>query len=81
MATPAKPVGRPRDPDVAARDEQIHRLLAGGPQSRRSLATATGHDRDAVYLSLQRLQKQDRVRQCVENGCIVWAVNDGTPCP
>lgn len=81
MATPTRKVGRPRNPDVIARDEAIYQLLADGPHSRSSLAEATGLDRDAVYLSCQRLQRADRVRQCLDNGAIVWAVNDGTPCP
>jgi hypothetical protein len=80
MATAAKPVGRPRDPAVIARDEGIYDLLAAGPHSRSALATATGLDRDAVYLSCSRLHKQGRIRQCNEGGAIVWAVNDGTPC-
>jgi DNA-binding IclR family transcriptional regulator len=80
MATPTRR-GRPRNPDVIARDEEIYRLLAGGPRSRSSLADATGHERDTVYLSLQRLQRASRIRQCLDNGSIVWAVNDGTPCP
>jgi hypothetical protein len=81
MATSAKPLGRPRDPHVIARDETIYRLLSDGPRSRSSLAQETGYDRDAVYLSCQRLSKAGRVRQCADGGVIVWAVNDGAPCP
>lgn len=72
--------GRPRDPNVAARDERIYQLLANGPASRSSLADQTGLDRATVYLSLQRLHRADRVRQCLLNGGIVWTTN-GTPCP
>jgi len=81
MATPTRKVGRPRNPDVIARDETIYQLLADGPQSRSRIAEETGHDRDAVYLSCSRLFKQGRIRQCTEGGAIVWAVNDGNPCP
>lgn len=81
MATPTRKVGRPRNPDVIARDEQIYKLLADGPRSRSSISEETNLDRDAVYLSCQRLQRADRIGQCLINGAIVWAVNDGTPCP
>lgn len=73
--------GRPRSPEVAARDERIYQLIADGHGSRRDLAAAAGLDRDAVYLSCKRLQGQGRIRQCTENGAIVWAVADDTPCP
>ena len=74
--------GRPRDPQVAERDEQIYRLIADGTDSRSALAAATGHDRDAVYLSCKRLKAQGRIRQCLgDNGSVVWSVADNTPCP
>jgi hypothetical protein len=73
--------GRPRDPEVAARDERIYRLLAHGPASRKALAEQAGLDRDTVYLSLQRLRRDNRVRQCLVNGGIVWTTTNGTPCP
>lgn len=74
--------GRPRDPQVAERDEQVYRLIADGTGSRSALAAATGHDRDAVYLSCKRLKAQGRIRQCLgDNGSVVWSVADNTPCP
>lgn len=74
--------GRPRDPQVAERDEQVYRLIADGTDSRSALAAATGHDRDAVYLSCKRLKAQGRIRQCLgDNGSVVWSVADNTPCP
>lgn len=73
--------GRPRDPQVQARDEEVYRLIAEGTGSRSALAAATGHDRDAVYLSCKRLQAKGRIRQCLgPQGSIVWSVADGTPC-
>lgn len=72
--------GRPRDPNVAARDERIYQLLADGPHSRSSLAQQTGLERTTVYLSLQRLHRAGRIRQCLDHGAIVWIVK-GTPCP
>lgn len=80
--TTQRRIGRPRDPQVEARDEVIYRLIADGVSSRKALADATGHDRDAVYLSCRRLKKQERIRQCLgENGSVVWSVADNTPCP
>lgn len=73
--------GRPKSPEVAARDERVYQLVAAAPQSRGSLAQATGLERTTVYLSLQRLHKARRIRQCLVNGAIVWTANDGTPCP
>lgn len=82
MQETARRPGRPRDPQVAARDEHIYQLIADGTDSRSALAAATGHDRDAVYLSCKRLQNQGRIRPCLgANGAAVWAVADGTPCP
>ena len=73
--------GRPKDPRVQARDEEIYRLISEGVASRSELAAASGHDRDAVYLSCKRLEKQDRIRKCLgAQGAAVWAVADGTPC-
>lgn len=80
QTTPRR-IGRPRDPQVAARDNQIYDLIAQGTDSRSALAAATGHHRDAVYLSCKRLQAQGRIRQCLgSNGAVVWSVADGTPC-
>jgi len=80
-STPRR-LGRPRDPQVEARDNQIYELIAQGTDSRSALATATGHHRDAVYLSCKRLQAAGRIRQCLgSNGAVVWSVADGVPCP
>lgn len=82
MQETARRPGRPRSPQVAARDEHIYQLIAQGTASRSALAEATGHDRDTVYLSCKRLKSQGRIRQCLgPNGAIVWSVADGTPCP
>lgn len=73
--------GRPRNPDVIARDETIYRLITEGVASRSALATATGLDRPTIALSVQRLKRAGRIRQCLDRGAIVWSVADGTPCP
>jgi hypothetical protein len=81
MQQTARRPGRPRDPDVIARDEAIYQLITQGIGSRRELADRTGYDRDAVYLSCQRLHKAARIRQCLDRGAIVWSVANDTPCP
>ena len=81
MQQTARRPGRPRDPQVQARDETIYQLIAAGTASRRELAAATGHDRDAIYLSCKRLEQQGRIRKCLgESGSAAWSVADGTPC-
>jgi hypothetical protein len=82
MQTTTRRPGRPRSPQVAARDEHIYTLISEGIASRSELAQASGHDRDAVYLSCKRLQRGGRIRQCLgPNGAVIWSVADGTPCP
>lgn len=73
--------GRPRNPDVIARDEHVYRLIAQGTGSRSALAAATGLDRPTVALCVQRLKKAGRIRTCAVDGVVVWSVADGTPCP
>lgn len=73
--------GRPRPADVVARDERIYRLLTTGPRSRNRLADETGLRPSLVYLALDRLRTNGRIRQCIRDGSIVWAIADGTPCP
>jgi DNA invertase Pin-like site-specific DNA recombinase len=73
--------GRPRSPEVAARDEAIYRLIADGIGSRSALAQATGLDRPTVAECTKRLKKAARIRTCSDGGGIVWVIDDGTPCP
>ncbi|MBE4735677.1 winged helix-turn-helix transcriptional regulator [Streptomyces caniscabiei] len=81
MQQTARRPGRPRSPEVIARDERIYQLIADGTASRSALATATGLDRPTIALSVQRLKKAGRIRQCLDRGAIVWSVADNTPCP
>jgi hypothetical protein len=73
--------GRPRPAETIERDETIHQLLTEGSRSRGQLAEQTGLTTDLVALALGRLRRADRVRQCLQDGVIVWSVADGTPCP
>lgn len=72
--------GRPRDPHVAARDEQVYQLIAAGTGTRSALANATGLDRATIQLSCQRLHRAGRIRKCLAD-TIMWSVADDTPCP
>lgn len=73
--------GRPRNPQVEARDERIYRLIAAGYSTRRELARAARLDRPTVQLCCQRLHRAGRIRQCLVNGAIMWSIADDTPCP
>lgn len=81
QSTAQRRPGRPRDPHVAARDEQVYRLIADGTGSRAALAEALGLDRPTVQLCVQRLKRQGRIRTCAVDGVIVWSIADSTPCP
>lgn len=75
--------GRPRDPNVIARDEQIYQLIADGHATRSQIAAASGLDRSTVQLACQRLFKAGRIERCPVNKSAswLWVVADGTPCP
>ena len=81
MQETARRPGRPRSPEVIARDEQIYRLIADGTASRSALAAATGFDRPTIALSVQRLKKAGRVRKCGGDDTWMWVIADDTPCP
>lgn len=80
MQQTARRPGRPRNPQVIVRDEHVYQLITQGTCSRSALAAATGLDRPTVALSVQRLKRAGRIRQCLDHGAIVWSVADGTPC-
>lgn len=80
MQQTARRPGRPRNPQVIARDEHVYQLITQGTGSRSALAQATGLDRPTIALSVQRLKRAGRIRQCLDHGAIVWSVADGTPC-
>lgn len=73
--------GRPRPQTTIDRDEEIYRLLAGKPSTRNQLADTLSLAPSIVYLSLDRLRRAGRIRQCIQNGTITWTAQDGTPCP
>lgn len=81
MQDTARRPGRPRNPDVIARDEEVYRLIVDGTGSRSGLAEATGLDRPTIALCVQRLKKAERIRACWDGAAPVWVVNDDTPCP
>ena len=81
MQQTARRPGRPRDPQVAARDEEVYRLIADGTGSRSALAKATGLDRPTIALCVQRLKKEGRIRTCAVDGAIVWQVTTDSTRP
>jgi predicted Rossmann fold nucleotide-binding protein DprA/Smf involved in DNA uptake len=72
--------GRPRPAETIERDESIYEIVKAGARSRGQLAQQTGLTTDLVALALRRLQRAGRVRQCLQDGVIVWSIADGTPC-
>lgn len=65
--------GRPRDPNVQARDELVYRTIANGTTTRAAIANATGHNRDAVFLSCKRLRDAGRIQPTLgPNGTRAW---------
>lgn len=72
--------GRPRDPKVIARDEHVYQLITQGVGARSELAAQTGHDREAIALSVRRLKRAGRIRACWDGTNAVWVVADGKPC-
>lgn len=82
MPTIPTRLGRPRPAETINRDEAIHTLLANtGPRTRNQLAKQLHLPPSIVYLALDRLRRAGRIRQCVRDGVILWAIADGTPCP
>jgi hypothetical protein len=73
--------GRPRPAETIERDEHIYALLTQGARSRGQLAHEAGLTTDLVALALKRLHRCGRIRQCLQDGVIVWSVADDTPCP
>ena len=73
--------GRPRPAETIERDDCIYGLLKKGALSRGQIAVETGLTTDLVALSLKRLKRDERVRQCLQGGVIVWSVATDTPCP
>ncbi len=76
--------GRPRPPETIARDERILELLRqAGPQSRNAIAEGLGLGKTIVYLALDRLRRQGRVRTCSGSGAAgtLWSSEVDAPCP
>lgn len=56
-----KSKGRPRDPNVAERDEKVLTAIAEGPITRDALAAKLDIPGNHVYLSLWRLRRADKI--------------------
>lgn len=77
--------GRPHGHSGAAeRDEAVLALLlAHGPQTRNQLAERMDEKTSLVWLSLNRLRNDGRIRTCA-GGLrteIIWSAEVGSPCP
>lgn len=66
--------GRPRVPEVVARDEAVYQALTPTPASVAQLAESTGNTKNATYLSLWRLRNQGRVALARDGSARTWSV-------
>lgn len=80
------PRGRPRPEETIRRDELVLSILKGQPMSRNRLWEKLSTEGDLaspsqVWLSLDRLRKEGRVKLCQGIGERVWTSNVDEPCP
>ncbi len=74
--------GRPRPVAAIRRDADIFRRLEAQPMTRNELVNQTGLSNSIVYLSLDRLRKQGRVKLCQGQAAErLWTVRVDSPCP
>lgn len=66
--------GRPRPESTIARDEQVFELIPadGSTITRNALADALQVEPKAIYLSLYRLSRSQRIERVHEGGSHVW---------
>lgn len=76
--------GRPRPQETIDRDEAVLTALkASGPLSRNQIAEALGEEKVKVWLSLDRLRRDRRVRTCAHTSGpgLLWSAEVDRPCP
>lgn len=76
--TDKRPRGRPRPQETIERDQKILSLLRDlGPRTRNTIAEDLGLSVTIVYLSLDRLRREDKVqiRPDTNGPGAVWMVN------
>jgi hypothetical protein len=76
--------GRPRPPETIARDEAIlAHLRTNGAQSRNQIADSFGLPYTIVYLALDRLRREGKVRTCADTAGprTLWSAEVDAPCP
>lgn len=80
------PRGRPRPEETIRRDEHVLRILRSGAMSRNRLWEKLSAEGDLVspsqvWLSLDRLRRDGRVKLCQGIGERVWTCKIDEPCP
>jgi len=77
--------GRPRPEETIRRDERVLKILSAGPLSRNTLweklNEAETVSASQVWLSLDRLRREGRVKLCQGIGQRVWSSRVDEPCP
>jgi predicted ArsR family transcriptional regulator len=84
MSETRRPRGRPRPQETIDRDNAVLEYLnTHGAQSRNALAEALHEEKSRVWLSLDRLRRDGRVRLCGPQGGpdAVWTTEVSAPCP
>jgi predicted ArsR family transcriptional regulator len=84
MSTTKRPRGRPRPQETIDRDNAVLAYLTEhGPQTRNALADALGQEKSRIWLSLDRLRRDGRVRLCGPQGGpeAIWTTEVSAPCP
>jgi uncharacterized membrane protein len=68
--------GRPKDARVAARDEEVRRLIraAGRGLSRNEIRDTLDSTNSLIWLSLDRLRRRGLVERCLADGEMVWCL-------
>jgi predicted ArsR family transcriptional regulator len=84
MSETKRPRGRPRPQETIDRDNAVLAYLTEhGPQTRNALADALGQEKSKIWLSLDRLRRDNQVRLCGPQGGpdAIWTAQVDAPCP
>lgn len=77
-----RPRGRPRPQETIERDRMILTLLQDlGPKTRNAISEGLGLEVTKVYLALDRLRREGKVRICANTAGpgAVWTAGDSCP--
>lgn len=78
--------GRPRPLETINRDRRVLEIVRDRPRTRNQVWDILGNEEliseSQVWLSLDRLRKDGKVRLCrSKSGELLWTADDGSGCP